>query len=202
MITISGVRRCGKTTLLRQIASHFQAYHYLNLADIRFHGLSDLTTRLLLLEKRKPGIKILLLDEIQNLPGYGETIRQLHNAGYKIFSTVSHGTITSHSDKSPQEIWANIELYPFSFAEYLTWHAIEISTESENQIAILSHLDRYLEEGGFPEYVRMWDTEHIRSIYETILTRTVSPGGIHDVPGCQTWHNFLQTLEPKSITKP
>lgn len=194
VITISGVRRCGKTTLLRQIASHFQAYHYLNLADIRFHGLSDLTTRLLLLEKRKPGIRILLLDEIQNLPVCGETISQLHNAGYKIFSTVSHGTITSHSDKSPQEIWANIELYPFSFAEYLTWHAIEISTESENQIAILSHLDRYLEEGGFPEYVRMWDTEHTRSIYETILYQDcIARWNIRDVNGFIRLAQFLLT---------
>ena len=193
--TISGVRRCGKTTLLRQIAAHFQAYHYLNLADIRLHGLSNLTTSLLLLEKRNPGIRILFIDEIQSLPGCEETIRQLHDAGYKIFCTVSHtGTISIHSDKPPMEDWTNIELYPFSFAEYLTWHAIEKNRDSENMAAILSHLDRYMEEGGFPEYMRMWDSEYIRSIYEEILYRDcIARLNIRDVAGFIRLAQFLLT---------
>jgi len=195
VIIISGIRRCGKTTLLRQIASHFKAYHYLNLADIRLHGLSDVTASLLLLEKRDPGIRILFLDEIQSLPIYEETIRQLHDVGYKLFCTVSQtGTNISHSDKPPKEEWVTITLHPFSFAEYLAWHAIDKSTASDNQIAVLSHLDRYLEEGGFPEYVRMWDTDHIRSIYEEILYRDcIARRSIRDVAGFIRLTQFLLT---------
>lgn len=194
VIIISGVRRCGKTTLLRQIASHFKAYHYLNLADIRLHGLSDLTASLLLLEKRDPGIRILFLDEIQNLPGCEDTIRQLHDSGYKIFCTSSQiGTNISHSDK-PKGEWITIILHPFSFVEYLAWHAIDKSTASENQVAVLSHLDRYLEEGGFPEYTRMWDTDHIRSIYEEILYRDcIARWNIRDVSGFIRLAGFLLT---------
>lgn len=92
------------------------------------------------------------------------------------------------------EDWAIIELYPFSFAEYLTWHAIEKTRDSENMAAILSHLDRYLEEGGFPEYVRVWDTDHIRSIYEEILYRDcIARWNIRDVAGFIRLAGFLLT---------
>lgn len=58
----------------------------------------------------------------------------------------------------------------------------------------MSHLDRYLEEGGFPEYVRMWDTDHIRSIYEEILYRDcIARWNIRDVAGFIRLAQFLLT---------
>jgi len=86
IVFISGVRRCGKSTLLKQIATHFPAYYYLNLDDDRLYGfeLSDFSALMILFEKINPGVRTIFLDEIQNVPGFERFLRRLHNEGYQI----------------------------------------------------------------------------------------------------------------------
>lgn len=175
VVIISGVRRCGKSTLLRQIASHFDGYYYLNLDDERLFGfeLSDFSTLMILFEKMRPGVRTIFLDEIQNVPGFERFIRRIHDEGYRIFCTGSNAHLLSKelgTHLTGRHV--RIELFPFSFSEYLTWHKIDYNIKDSETIAsLLSYLDRYLEGGGFPEYTRQADPDILKGIYEDILYR-------------------------------
>ena len=75
---ITGIRRCGKSTLLLQLLRRdYQDALYLNFDDIRLSGFEtgDLMRLHREIEKRK--IKVLFFDEIQIVEGWERYVNQL-----------------------------------------------------------------------------------------------------------------------------
>ena len=97
IIVITGVRRCGKSTLLRQIADYFSSYLYVNLDDERFAGMGihHLTEIMTIFEENNPGVRTIFLDEIQNIPEWERFVRRIHDDGYQIFLTGSNAQFLS-----------------------------------------------------------------------------------------------------------
>src|SRR5690606_21018770 len=96
IVVISGVRRSGKSTLLRQFASYFTDYRYLNFDDerlIRFE-VEDFSN-LMLLWQKQGNFKTIFLDEIQNVPQWERFVRRIYNEEYKIFITGSNSKLLS-----------------------------------------------------------------------------------------------------------
>ena len=71
IIVISGIRRSGKSTLLRQFSALYKEFLYINFDDDRLldFSLADVPTLMLVFEKILPGTKVIFIDEIQNVPG-------------------------------------------------------------------------------------------------------------------------------------
>ena len=80
-ITLAGVRRCGKSTLLRQIAEQFlsSGYHYCHFEDERLLGFEAQDFGLLheVLIECFGEQKVMLLDEVQNAPGWETFVRRM-----------------------------------------------------------------------------------------------------------------------------
>ena len=136
---ISGIRRCGKSTLLFQLTQKFDTYYYVNFDDERFFDftVADFQTLMILLKKRYQ-TKTIFLDEIQNIPGWERFVRRLYDEGYKIFITGSNSKLLS-SELATHLTgrYIKIELYPFSFTEYLKFKGVdtsEVSTDTKSQI--------------------------------------------------------------------
>ena len=172
IIVITGIRRSGKSTLLRQIAEKINFYHYVNFDDERFFNfeLNDFQ-KLMLHFSKVSEAKTIFIDEIQNVPNWERFVRRIHEENYKIFITGSNAKLLS-SELSTHLTgrYKKIELYPFSFSEYLAYKKVDTNLLSTNNIAkILNALDTYLIKGGFPEYIKNNDIEYLQSTYNDII---------------------------------
>ena len=70
-LVITGVRRCGKTTLLKELAQSLPGYYYLSFEDVRltpFEATDFIKTEEVFKEEFGK-CDYLLFDEIQNVPG-------------------------------------------------------------------------------------------------------------------------------------
>ena len=169
---ISGIRRSGKSTLLAQFAGLFKNYYFINFDDER---LSDFTIKdfqpLMLLLQKKYKSQVIFLDEIQNIFGWERFVRRLYDEGYKIFITGSNAKLLS-SELSTHLTgrYLKMEIYPFSFKEYLQFNKIDYQKRtSVVKARIFKYFDLYLKSGGFPEFLKFNDDEVLKRVYEDIL---------------------------------
>jgi predicted AAA+ superfamily ATPase len=178
VVVISGVRRCGKSTLLNQFSRRYDQFYYLNLDDERLFdfSLEDFATVLVIFMKLWPGARTIFIDEIQNVPGWERFVRRVHDEGYKVYCTGSNANLlSSELGTHLTGRYTRIDLYPFSFAEYLDFFGTDYREPggSANRASLLRMFDSYLESGGFPEYTKTPDPEILERTYEDILYRDV-----------------------------
>jgi predicted AAA+ superfamily ATPase len=176
IVIISGIRRCGKSTLLSQIASDYTDFHYLNFDDERLIQFEvDDFQKLMTVWHKRSASKVLFLDEIQNILQWERFVRRIHDQGYKIYLTGSNAHLLS-SELSTHLTgrYLKIDLYPFSFYELIRSQNIEYSAQTTQvQAKIVATFDKYLAEGGFPEWHKSNNTETLQNIYDDILYRDV-----------------------------
>lgn len=198
IIVITGIRRCGKSTLLRQLSGRYNDFLYINFDDDRLMDftLADFPSLMLVFEKTQPGTKTLFIDEIQNVSGWERFIRRIHDEGYKVFLTGSNANLLS------QELgtrltgrYTAITLFPFSFKEVLQFRSLRSDRiTAKGRAAILAEFDRYLAGGGFPDYLKSGDPEYLKRIWDDILYRDiVSRFGIREVKGFRQLARYLAT---------
>ncbi len=122
IVIITGIRRCGKSTLLLQFKDFYNHVSYVNFDDDRFIRFThdDFQTLLTLLLKLNPNVDVFFFDEIQNIAGWERFVRRLHDEGYKIFITGSNAhLLSSELGTHLTGRYVKIELFPFSFREIL-----------------------------------------------------------------------------------
>lgn len=164
---ITGLRRCGKSTLLLQLAKqkHKDAL-YFNLEDIRLAGFETNDFTRLLNEITLRGQKILFLDEIQRVKGWEIFIHQLLRDGYNVFITGSNASLLSKelgTHLTGRHL--DIELFPFSYNEFVNFKGLKYDSES---------LGEYLKTGGIPEYVKTKNNILQNSLLDDILVRDIA----------------------------
>lgn len=198
IVVITGIRRCGKSTLMRQLSGQYSDFLYINFDDDRLMDFSvkDFPDLMLVFEKTSPGIKVIFIDEIQNITGWERFIRRIHDEGYKVFLTGSNANLLSAElGTHLTGRYTKITLYPFSFREVLHLHSIGTDRITGTRKAqILAEFDRYLNGGGFPEFLKYGDAEYLKRIYDDILFRDIiSRVGIREVKGFRQLAHYLFT---------
>jgi len=196
IVVISGIRRSGKSTLMRQFAGRFPDFYYINFDDERLidFGLADFSRLMVIFQKILPGVRVIFLDEIQNIDGWERFVRRIHDEGYKIFLTGSNARLLgSELATHLTGRYVKIELYPFSFTELLAFRQIGYeSVSSAKKAEILAVFDEYLEHGGFPEFIRYQDREFLQRTYDDILFRDIiTRFGIREVKAFKQLVQYL-----------
>lgn len=165
---ITGMRRVGKSTLLRQIAASKKYQHvtYLNFDDIRLTGFEADDFNRLYKEIRTRESKELFFDEIQLVKGWEIFIHQLLREDYTIYISGSNATLLS-VDLGTHLTGRHLqnELFPFSYTEFLTF---------EETKASLSSFEQYMLKGGIPEYLRTQEPLILSSLLDDVLIRDIA----------------------------
>ncbi len=205
LITVlTGVRRCGKSTLLKQISRFYSSFYYINFDDERLADfeINDFRTLLLIFQKKTQS-KVFFLDEIQMVEGWERFVRRLFEQEYKIYITGSNSKLLS-SELATHLTgrYQKIEIYPFSFNEFLNFKKINYTEPtSAKQAEILNALDDYILKGGFPEYRTLDDKEYLRLIYNDVIYRDlIVRFGIKNTKAFKQLSNFLFTNFTKEIS--
>jgi hypothetical protein len=166
IIVISGIRRCGKSTLLLQGLKDIETKMVLNFEDTRLTGFEN--TDFLKVEKIAESLntKYMVFDEIQNLNEWEKYIRSAHDKGYKIYITGSNASLLSRElGTKLTGRYKQTELFPFNFNEYLLYLNVSANPQT---------FQDYLQKGGFPEALQSSDAEYLRTLLRDIVVRDIA----------------------------
>lgn len=170
-LAVIGMRRAGKTTYLHQISEELKAAGrsaeglvYFNFEDERLgnfeagslHEIPEIHARLFP-EAAKSKVT-LFLDEIQRVSGWEVFVRRmLDTPEYEIFLSGSSAKLLSREIATSMRgrAW-EVEIYPFSFAEFLRHLRYELPSDPSQLTSRTSaEMDHYFADylimGGFPE---------------------------------------------------
>ena len=184
-LIVSGIRRCGKSTLLFQLLrDRYTQAVYLNFDDPRLYdfGIDDFVKLDELI--KESGTTVLMFDEIQLVKGWERYVRQKLDENFQVLVTGSNASLLSHelgSSLTGRHITK--ELFPFSYTEYGRFHQMEPCAETT-----LS----YIRDGGFPEYQKQKRIEILTSLLDDIIIRDIAVRyNIRDVRTLQRLTLFL-----------
>ena len=179
---LSGIRRCGKSTIFEMLKAELCArglpedriihktYTEMDIPEnITAKQMYDELTAMM----RGKEHCYLLLDEIQEVPGWERAVNSLlENADADIYVTGSNSKLMS-SEISTYLTgrYVLIPVYPLSFREYLDF-------KSGSPLSMRELLDEYIRFGGFPvialgDYEAQTAYQIVNGIYYTVVSRDI-----------------------------
>ena len=198
-LIVSGIRRCGKSTLLRQFMRKLKRpFFYLNFDDIRLasftHGDYALIDKILADSK----IRLCFFDEIQSAANWEMYVRQKLNEGFQLAITGSNASLLS------RELGSRLtgrhlskELFPFSYGEFCDFRKLVPGKDS---------LLKYFEKGGFPEFLKTGNPDILIQLQSDIIYRDIAVRfGIRDSASLKKLFIYLvsnpaQLFSPSKLT--
>jgi len=194
VICITGVRRCGKSTVMYQAIDHLirkgvepENILYFNL-DEPFEDKSiGLLDRIFgeYIELHVPkGRKYIFLDEIQNIKDWEQWVKKFYDLyGEEIKFVLTGSNSSMLSDQLSILLTGRMitqHVFPLSFNEYLDFEGFKLKDPDIQRNEVLHYFNKYLFKGGFPEVVleEDMDINHLRltEYFNSILLRDIVVG--------------------------
>ncbi|MBI4451757.1 ATP-binding protein [Candidatus Woesearchaeota archaeon] len=183
VIVLTGLRRSGKSTLLRQIIHRLygdEDFYYVNFEDERLfnfpaENFNMIYESLVELFGEKTTF---FIDEIQNVSHFEAFVRRFYESGFKFFITGSSAKLLSKEIGTKLTgRHVDIVVRPFSFIEYLESQKFRWDRKSIFKTTVRAEIKRhfahFLTEGGMPEYVQYKDPEILTRVYEDIVMKDI-----------------------------
>lgn len=217
---ITGVRRCGKSTLFQLYIDHLLASGVkedqivsINLEDLAYEELLDYRKLYAYLKERlyRHGFTYIFIDEVQNCQGFEKAVDSLF-----IQKDVDVHITGSNAHMLSGELatlltgrYVTIGMLPLSFKEYYGYRISNENTNTATGMSRAAIFQEYLRTGSFPYVLQMEQRDdmvktYLEGIYNTILVKDVANReGISDVPLLE---NIIRTMasgigSPVSIKK-
>ena len=175
---ITGVRRCGKSSLMQMVADELREggtredqIIFLNLDKRGYRKIktADQLDELIASFPKSEVMSYLFIDEIQNVKDFEEVINAYREEGdYSIFITGSNSYLLSGELATKLTgRYVEIEMFPLTFDEYLEMKAFYGKTVDAN---LSVELNRFILEGGFPRTILLDDLADKRSYTESVVS--------------------------------
>lgn len=190
---LTGMRRTGKTTLVKQLMEASDIEHKLffdleKLEDRKLFSYDNYDLTIEILKRRGINFSkkvMICIDEIQLLPNIPSVIKYLYDH-YDIKFIVT-GSSSYYIKNKFQESMAGrkkiFEIYPLDFGEYLTFKNINFQPLTELNLLENFELERsrlqvnyeeYCTYGGFPEVVLTKDNSEKKDLLQDILNSYIN----------------------------
>lgn len=180
---ITGIRRCGKSTIMRQIIQELEDRKisdkyiiYINFEDYKYRNICNADALYEHVEKNmnEDGKYYLLLDEIQNVNKFELVINSFRSThDVSIFITGSNSKLLSgelSTHLSGRII--SFRVMPFNFSEYC-----ECQAEMQRDRTKEELLDEYMKWGGFPLVCKEEDENSkeiiLSNIYDSVVLKDI-----------------------------
>ena len=199
IIALLGVRRCGKSTVLKQVINRLierekippENILFLNLETPLLEiykndpvNLQKIYEEYAVLANPKKGRVFIFLDEVQFFPKWQVFVKNLYEkGGVKFFITGSNSQLLS-ADMATLLSGRQVikKIYPFNFKEIAVIKKIDISDNlaiAQNRATLIKICQEYLKMGGFPEVVLEQNDDIKRELlvnyYRSILYQDIVP---------------------------
>ena len=158
---ITGVRRCGKSSLMKTIVDELiergvsrDNIIYIDLDKRGFKSIKtpDQLEKVIDQEIKSKELNYLFIDEIQNVKGFESLINGYRtDGGYSIFITGSNSyLLSSEISTKLTGRYISFEMFPLNFSEYVEMKKFYGKPIQPNTII---ELNNYIIEGGFPRTI-------------------------------------------------
>lgn len=167
-LVISGIRRCGKSTLLKQIMERAKEFYYFNFEDTRITDFTpeDFNKLDEVFNEEYGSKEYYFFDEIQNVKKWEIFVRSLLDRKKQVIITGSNASLLS------KELGTKLtgrhvryELFPFSYSEFM-----KLSKREQG----ISSFEKYFISGGFPDYLKFRKDEILQELLNDILIRDIA----------------------------
>ncbi len=201
IIFLTGLRRVGKTTLLKLVIRHLIAkgvppsrIFYISLDDY----LLSKHTMLKLIEEYRKIHKIsfkekiyLFLDEITYQGNFEVQLKNIYDAhNAKVYASSSSASILKGRKSYLTGRNVVIEVLPLDFREYLAFKGIAISKADSHLID--GYFEDFMQTGGLPEYVIRGDIEYLKELVDDIIYKDIAAA--HGIKNPQVLKDFFLLL--------
>lgn len=224
ILSITGPRRVGKTTVLRQLVRHFirqgkdpHRLVYYSLDDPALFRPNVQPGRVfesLMIELRKRAGKqkvLLLLDEIQRLDRWELYLKKYYDLGYPFRFVISGSASSPIFKKTRESLLGRVKDYhllPFSFREFLLYSLQgkenllgELSSIRETGTALMGML------AGDPRHLDLEKvtlhhvSDDLWTVCKDLSKKYVSEGGFPEVWNLPTWEQKVDYLYDNQVKK-
>lgn len=201
---ITGIRRCGKSSLMQTIAEELKGdgvaesnIIYIDLDKRGYKSIRSAEQLDALIESatQAKGMKYLFIDEIQNVEGFEEVINGFRSEGdYSIFITGSNSYLLSGELVTKLTgRYLEFEMFPLTFDEYedmKKFYGRDIDANAEIE------LNHYILEGGFPRAIKINNLSdkrtYVRGIIDEIFEKDIKRRvKIKDVQSFELVRNYI-----------
>ncbi|HBB05545.1 MAG TPA: ATPase [Firmicutes bacterium] len=200
---ITGIRRCGKSCLLKSIMTEMKRS---GIPDERIiylpldrRGFKDIKTPKELEDRIESYIKedgryFLFIDEVQNVSGFESVVLSYQEEGYSIFLTGSNSYLLS--DEISTKLtgrYLTFETFPLDFKEYVEMKRFLGKTTNDD---VDTEFNEYILNGGFPKSLefdllsarQFYTREIVQEIFKKDVT---SKNRVTNVPVFKRVQNFV-----------
>ena len=201
---ITGIRRCGKSSLLETIIEELKESDIKekNIIEIKLDKrpnknikTAEQLDKLIETYINDNDFKYIFLDEIQNVNGFEEVIESYRNEkNYSIFITGSNSDLLSGkliTKLTGRKI--EIEMLPLNFYEYIDMKRF---LNIEEKDSIYEEFNEYIREGGFPgalNYSNEQDRKlYVRNILDDIFIKDIKAN--QKIKNSETFQNIQRYI--------
>jgi len=202
VVILTGLRRVGKTTLLKLFIKKLIQEKGVDPRDIfyislDYYGLEKLSI-LEIVEAYRKIQKIpfsrkifLFLDEIAYKNDFARQLKNLYDvSNAKIFASSSSSSVLRDEKAFLTGREKIIEILPLDFEEFLNFRRIEIKKDSTHLID--AYFEDYMKTGGLPEFVLFEDIEYIKQLIDDVLYKDII--AYHNIKSKEPIREFFYLL--------
>lgn len=219
IITVPGVRRCGKSSMMKIVANRLvesgvSPTHILwvNFDDERLASMTsdELDEVIQAYREMYPDIPLkdvfIFFDEIQTIEKWELFVLRIYKSYCpNIYVSGSNAQMLSSELSSALRGWpVEYEVFPLSFHEYCRFKSLNVSEYSEEgRVVLLSAFKEYLHASAFPEVTLMTEKSlrirKVQSYFNTMLFRDLIER--YKLPNPETVRYFVKRLM-SNLSKP
>jgi len=198
IVFITGLRRVGKTTLVRQYIEGLLArgqdprrvlYFSMDHPSLVRESILDILDSY----RRLHGLKhndrfTVVIDEVHLREGFEQELKTVYDLGHvKVFATGSSSLFMVEKGSFLTGRQTFMEVFPFSFSEFLDLK--HIRPKPSDSHLMVKRAEEYVLAGGLPEYLKTRDPGYLMTLIDSILYKDIA--GRHGVRNMQALRELL-----------